>query len=128
DTIGVWQAWIGRLGGDPEARSAADIARTRLAAGALLSYLRRARLIEIAGSALDRDGATALMHASTLVYNPYKEHCHVRRESRDAVPGAEPGTRLLLVMERSRTRRPASERWWAREAGQRVVVRRGVVG
>ncbi len=124
---GTWQAWIEPIGDDPEALSAADIARTRLAAGARLGDLRRARLIEISGSARDRGGVEALLHDSALIYNPHKERCHVRRDAAEPVPGAPPDTRLLLVTERGRTRRPAIERWWSRAARERVTAREGMV-
>ena len=54
---GSIQAWIERIGDDPEVFSALSVARSRLAAGRGLRGLRRARLVELEGSRRTRDAS-----------------------------------------------------------------------
>ncbi len=121
----VAQAWIEPLADDPEAWSAETVARARLAAGRSLTGLRRMRLIELAGPLPPAAEIADLLHRSIQFYNPHKERAHVRVAA-GGVPLV-PGEHAVLVSERDGERRPAAERWWARETGRTVEVREGVV-
>src|SRR2546425_883576 len=96
---GVMQAWVELRADDPEAKSAHAVARARLASGKALAELRRARLVEIAGTRRSRSDVEALLHASSQFYNPHKERCSLRASAADppwieaaanAPPGGEP--------------------------------------
>ena len=120
------QAYVELTSADPEATSALGVARERLAAGRTLESVRRLRVFEIAGSALDHDAIAVRLHASTQFYNPARERCVLRTAAHDPVPaGGEEA--LVLVFERGGERRMPAERWWRHDAGERVEVREGVV-
>jgi hypothetical protein len=118
------QAWIELKADDPEAISALDVARRRLAAGARLIGLRRMRLVELAGDLPGRDRIEALLHDSIQFYNPHKERCTVRLAAREAPPLVL-GERVVLVTEKGGERRMPAERWWKHETGRAVTVREG---
>lgn len=120
------QAWIELLADDPAARSALEVARQRLAAGARLAGLRRLRLVELAGVLPARATIEALLHRSTRFYNPHKERCTLRAAADDAPP-IRAGEHTVLVVERGDERRAPAERWWRHETGRSVQVREGVV-
>ena len=120
------QAFVELRSEDPERTSALAVARERLAAGRTLEGLRRFRLFEISGSALEPAALAERLHGSTQFYNPAKERCVVRADAAEPVPAAH-GEALVLVVERGGERRPAAERWWRHAAGERVEVREGVV-
>ncbi|MFI5370036.1 MAG: hypothetical protein ACHQ52_00665 [Candidatus Eisenbacteria bacterium] len=122
----VAQAWVELRSDDPEAVSALGVARTRLAAGRSLASLRRLRLIEVRGALPARAEIEALLHRSIQFYNPHKERCVVRLETRESAPAATDET-LVLVTERGGEERPAAERWWRHQTGAEVEVREGVV-
>jgi len=119
------QAWIVLRADDPEAVSALGAARAWLDSGRGLASLRRLRLFELQGRLPGRDELETLLHRSTQFYNPAKESCVLRFEPADPTP-AGPGEEALLVWERGGERRPAAERWWHHETGQRIEVREGV--
>lgn len=122
----VAQAFIALRAHDPEAVSALHVVRHHLPGGAALTGLRRWRLIELRGPLPERRDVEDLLHRSTQFYNPAKEQCTVRTEAAEPAPvGA--GEQALLVIERGGERRPAAERWWRHETGQRVEVREGLV-
>jgi hypothetical protein len=120
------QAFIELLAEDPEAESALAIARGRLAAGRRLAGLRRVRVFELAGALPSRAQVEELLHRSTRFYNPAKERCTVRAAEREPVP-FKPEEALVLVLDRGLERRPAGERWWKHETGEKVEVREGTV-
>jgi hypothetical protein len=120
------QAFVELRAEDPEATSAFAVARSRLAAGRTLEALRRVRVFELAGALPERAALAERLHGSTQFYNPVKERCVVRAGEGDLAPFA-PDETLVLVLERGGERRPGAERWWRREAGERVEVREGVV-
>jgi hypothetical protein len=120
------QAWIELLAEDPEALSAEEVARARLAAGAGLVSLRRMRLVELRGPLPARREVEALLHRSIQFYNPHKERCHVRAMPREPVP-VRPGEVAVLVWDRDGERRDAAERWWDHQTGDRIQVREGAV-
>ena len=122
----VMQAWIELRADDPEAVSAFAVARAGLAAAGGLEELRRARLVEITGSARSREQVDALLHASTQVYNPHKERCTLRAGAADPLPGPD-RAEYVVVWERDGDRRPAVERWWRHETGESIEVREAVV-
>ena len=119
------QAWIEPLADDPEAVSALEVARARLAAGRRLNALRRMRVFEISGALPGRAELEGLLHRSIQFYNPAKERCTLRVESREAPPlaASEVG---VLVLERGSERRAAAERWWRHETGTPAEIREGV--
>ena len=123
---GVTQAWIELRSDDPEAVSAHAVARARLASGRSLVELRRARLVEIAGTRRARAEVEALLHASSQFYNPHKERCSLRTSAAESTPSPK-DAELVLVWERGAERRGAAERWWRHETGEDVEVREGVV-
>lgn len=120
------QAWIELKADDPEAQSTLEVARSHLEAGRDLESVRRMRLFELSGKLPGGDDVASLLHRSTQFYNPHKESCTVRLTAEDPVPLAE-GETAVLVVERGGDRRPAAERWWHHETGQRIEVREGVV-
>jgi hypothetical protein len=122
----IAQVWVELKSADPEARSAFAVARARLAAGHGLTGLRRFRVFELEGALPDRERLAGLLHHSTQFYNPHKESCVIRDSAQDPAPVA-PGDQLVLVTERGGERRPAAERWWHHECGDRVLVREGLV-
>jgi hypothetical protein len=122
----VMQAYVELLAEDPEAVSALAIARGRLAAGRRLRSLRRVRVFELSGSLPSRAQVEALLHRSTRFYNPAKERCTVRTTEREPAPFARDES-LVLVVDRGLERRPAGERWWKHETGEKVEVREGTV-
>lgn len=122
---GPVQAFIELQAEDPEATSALEVARERLAAGAHLRSLRRVRVFELTGTLPGRDEIEALLHRSTRFYNPTKERCTLRTSAREPAP-FRPGEALVLVVDRGLERRPAAERWWRHETGQKVEVREGL--
>jgi hypothetical protein len=119
------QAWIEPLADDPEAVSALEVARARLAAGRRLNALRRMRVFEISGALPGRAALEGLLHRSIQFYNPAKERCTLRVASREAPPlaASEVG---VLVLERGSERRGAAERWWRHETGTPAEIREGV--
>jgi len=119
-TVSLAQAWIALRADDPDAVSALLVARASLGAGRALAELRRWRLIELAGSRLDRDAIAGHLHGSTQFYNPHKEHCVVRVTDADPLPA--PGLAYAVVWERDGDRRAAAERWWRHETGETVEV------
>jgi hypothetical protein len=119
------QVWVELKSADPEARSAFAVARARLAAGRKLSALRRFRVFELEGPLPDRERIAELLHHSTQFYNPHKENCVVRISAHEPAPVAA-GDQLVLVTERGGERRPAAERWWHQECGDRVRVCEGL--
>lgn len=122
----VAQAFIELRADDPEAVSALQVAKRHLAEGGRLEGLRRWRLIELRGPLPERRDILDLLHRSTQFYNPSKETCTVRTSESEPAPLREDET-ALLVMERGGERRPAAERWWRHETGERVEVREGLV-
>ena len=128
DTVeaAVAQAFVETRSEDPEAVSAREVARARLAAGAKLKSLRRLRLFELAGALPARRELEDLFHRSTWFYNPAKERCTVRATGADAAPFSEKEA-LVLVVDRGLERRAPAERWWRHETGSQVEVREGVV-
>ena len=120
------QAYVELVAEDPEATSALAIARARLGAGRRLKSLRRVRVFELAGVLPSRAQLEALLHRSTRFYNPAKERCTVRTAERDPAP-FRPEEALVLVLDRGLERRPAGERWWKHETGEKVEVREGTV-
>ena len=120
------QAFIENRSDDPEAVSALEVARSRLAAGARLRQVRRLRVFELQGPLPGRREVEDLLHRSTRFYNPAKERCTVRRSSAEPAPFAEEEA-LVLVVDRGLERRPPAERWWRHETGEKVEVREGVV-
>jgi hypothetical protein len=118
------QVFIELRAHDPEAVSAEQVARRQTPAGAL-ARVRRFRLLEVRGAALpERAVLEDLLHRSTRFYNPAKERCRVRIAEADPAPCSD-AERMLLVSDRGDERRPAAERWWRHETGQRVQVREG---
>ena len=122
----VAQAYVELLAEDTEAESALAIARGRLAAGRRLRSVRRVRVFELTGTLPARADMEGLFHRSTRFYNPAKERCTVRASERDPAPFA-PEEALVLVLDRGLERRPAGERWWKHETGEKVEVREGTV-
>jgi hypothetical protein len=122
----VAQAWIAPLADDPEAESALAVARERLEAGRTLESVRRFRLFELSGPLPPRGEIEEGLHRSIQFYNPAKERCVLRAAESDAVP-AGPAEALVLVIERDGDRRPAAERWWRHERGERIEIREGVL-
>jgi hypothetical protein len=120
------QAFVETRSEDPEAVSALEVARARLAAGAKLRGLRRLRVFEVTGVLPGRPELEDLLHRSTRFYNPAKERCRVRASVTDAAPFAEEEA-LVLVSDRGLERRAPAERWWKHETGAKVEVREGVV-
>ena len=120
------QAYVELRTEDPEATSALAVARDRLSAGRDLVGLRRFRLFEIAGAAIDHATLALRLHGSTQFYNPVRERCVVRTDSSEPVPAGDDEA-LVLVFERDGERRAAAERWWRHDGGQRVEIREGVV-
>ncbi len=120
------QAFVETRSEDPEAVSAFEVARARLAAGARLVRLRRLRVFEVTGAHPGRREVEELLHRSTWFYNPAKERCTVRASDADPAPFAE-GEALVLVVDRGLERRAPAERWWRHETGTKVEVREGVV-
>jgi len=124
-TPGAMQAYIELTAEDPEATSAFEVARERLAAGARLKSLRRLRVFELSGALPERNEVEALLHRSTRFYNPTKERCTLRTSAAEPAPFDRDET-LVLVVDRGLERRPAAERWWRHETGQKVEVREGL--
>ena len=122
---GFVQAWVELRADDPEAVSALAVARARLPEGQGLSGLRRLRVFELSGPLPGGPAVAELLHRSTWFYNPHKERCMVRAEARGPTP-ALGGDQAVLVVERGGERRPAAERWWFHETGQRIEVREAV--
>jgi hypothetical protein len=120
------QAYVELRSEDAEANSVLAVARDRLEAGRALEGLSRYRLIEIVGSKLEPREVGERLHGSTQFYNPVKERCTVRVDAKMPAPVA-PGDVLVLVYERGGERRESAERWWRREAGQRIEVKEGTV-
>jgi hypothetical protein len=120
------QAYVELLAEDPEATSALAIARGRLAAGRRLRSVRRVRVFELTGPLPPRGDMEALLHRSTRFYNPAKERCTVRAAEREPAPFRRDEA-LVLVVDRGLERRPAGERWWKHETGEKVEVREGTV-
>jgi len=120
------QAYVELLAEDPEAVSALTIARARLAAGRRLRSLRRVRVFEISGALPVPGEMQELLHRSTRFYNPAKERCTMRAAEREPAPFA-PDEALVLVLDRGLERRPAGERWWKHETGEKVEMREGTV-
>jgi len=123
--VGQAQAWVELLADDPEAISALAVARATLEVAGGLSALRRMRLLELTGALPARVELEDLLHRSTRFYHPHKERCVVRTGAGDAAPLTR-GERAVLVTERGGERRPAAERWWLHETGERIEVREGV--
>ena len=121
----IAQVWVELNTRDPEAVSALAVARAHLPGGQALRDLRRLRCIELRGTLPGRAELEALLHRSTQFYNPHKERCVVRIEPSDPAPVAG-GARVALVTERGAESRPAAERWWLHETGEKIVVREGV--
>jgi hypothetical protein len=123
---GAAQAWIELVAEDPEAVSAREVARARLAAGRGLESLRRLRVIEILGPLPDAERTARLLHESTQFYNPHKERCTLRTRVEDParVGGGDVG---LAVWDRGGARRPAAERWWRHETGATARVSEATV-
>ena len=119
------QAWVMLFADDPEAVSALAVVRRALEAGRALAGLRRLRLFELRGELPPRGRLEELLHRSTQFYNPHKERCLVRVDRAEPAPFAS-GEQALLVFERGEARRPAAERWWLHETGERIEVREGV--
>lgn len=119
------QVWVELRADDPEAISAFAVARATLEAAAGLSTLRRMRVLELSGPLPARAELEELLHRSTRFYHPQKERCVVRLGGGDSPPLAR-GERAVLVTERGGERRPAAERWWLHETGERIEVREGV--
>lgn len=122
----VVQAYVELRAHDPEAVSALHVSQRTLAAGAGLRRLRRWRLVELRGTLLPPDELADLLHRSTQFYNPGKERCVVRADATSPAPVAA-DEQALLVVERGAERRPAAERWWRHQTGERVEVREGLV-
>jgi hypothetical protein len=122
----VVQLFIELQSEDPEATSAHAVARGRLAAGRGLEGVRRYRVFEIAGSALEAAPLSQHLHGSAQFYNPAKERCVLRTAATDPGPG-DGHDALVLVFERGGERRATAERWWRHAGGERVEVREGVV-
>lgn len=120
------QAFVEPRADDPEATSAFEVARARLAAGARLRRLRRLRVFEVRGALPGRRELEQLFHRSTRFYNPAKERCTVRTAPAEPAPFAAEEA-LVLVVDRGLERRTAAERWWRHETGEKVEVREGVV-
>jgi hypothetical protein len=120
------QAYVELVAEDPEATSALVVARGRLAAGGRLKSVRRVRVFELSGPLPSRVEVEELLHRSTRFYNPAKERCTVRAAEREPAPFAREEA-LVLVVDRGLERRPAGERWWKHETGERVEVREGTV-
>jgi hypothetical protein len=120
------QAYVELVAEDAEATSALAIVRGRLAAGRRLTSVRRLRVFELAGTLPSRAQLEALLHRSTRFYNPAKERCTVRAAERESAP-FRPEEALVLVLDRGLERRPAGERWWKHETGEKVEVREGTV-
>jgi hypothetical protein len=125
-TDAVMQAWIELRTDDPAAVSALAVARAGFVASSAPEELRRARLVEICGSAKSRAEVEALLHASTQVYNPHKERCTVRAGAAAPLPGPA-GAEYVVVWDRDGERRPAVERWWRHETAEEIEVREAVV-
>lgn len=121
----VAHAWVALRAEDPEAASAYAVAREHLGAAEALVGLRRYRVFELRGALPERAALEDLLHRSTQFYNPSKERCFVRLDSRAAAP-VEAAEGVALVVERGGDRRPAAERWWRHETGGRIEVREGV--
>ena len=120
------QAYVELRAEDPEADSALAVAVAHLDAGRALESLRRVRVFELAGALPGRALLAEHLHGSTQFYNPAKERCIVRAEEGGTAPFA-PDETLVLVLERGGERRPAAERWWRQESGERIEVREGLV-
>jgi hypothetical protein len=114
NTSRIAQAWIELRSDDPEAVSALEIARRRVAGGRRLRSLRRIRLFELTGSLPSQAKLADLLHRSTQFYNPHKELCTVRMRG-GALPATDATTWVALVTERDGGRRAAAERWWRHE-------------
>jgi hypothetical protein len=121
----VAQAWVELKTRDPEAVSALGVARAYLPEGGTLRELRRVRCIELEGPLPGRAELLDLLHRSTQFYNPHKERIALRIEPSDPAP-VPAGAQVVLVTERGATARPAAERWWLHETGERIGVREGV--
>ena len=123
--VHVSQAWVEPLADDPEALSALQVARERLAAARSLRGLRRLRVLELSGPLPGRSALEKLLHGSIQFYHPHKERCTVRSKGSDPAPvGA--GRPVVLVKSRGGERRPAAERWWLSQTGEAIEVRQGV--
>lgn len=120
------QAYVELRAEDPEAVSALQVARERLAAGRTLRSLRRLRVFEITGPLPGESELAALLHHSTRFYNPAKERCTLRATASASAPFAA-DEQLVCVVDRGLERRAAAERWWRHETGSRVQVREAVV-
>lgn len=119
------QAWVELRSEDPEALSAAGVAERRLGAARGLTSLRRIRLYELQGPLPAKRSLETLLHRSIQFYNPHKERCWVRAGARDPIP-ARPGEVAILVADTGDERRPAAERWWEHQTGERIEVREGI--
>ena len=119
------QCFIELRAEDPEAVSAFEVARARLAAGSRLRSVRRVRVFELSGVLPPRAEAEDLLHRSTRFYNPVKERCTLRASASEPAPFL-PDEALVLVIDRGLERRTAAERWWKHETGAKVEVREGL--
>ena len=125
NTSRIAQAWIELRSDDPEAVSALEIARRRIAGGRRLRSLRRIRLFELTGSLPSQAKLADLLHRSTQFYNPHKEVCTIRMRG-GALPATDATTWVALVTERDGGRRAAAERWWRHETGESIEVREAI--
>jgi hypothetical protein len=123
--IRVSQAWIEILADDPEALSAAGVARDRLEAARPLTGVRRLRVFELCGDLPGPEEIEGLLHRSIQFYNPHKERCTMRAVADDPAPLAD-GERVVLVTERGGERRVAAERWWFHVTGKTIEVWEGI--
>lgn len=119
------QAWVELRSEDPEALSAAGVAERRLEAARDLTSLRRVRLFEMTGPLPAKRSVETLLHRSIQFYNPHKERCFVRAAARDAIP-AQAAEVVILIGDTGDERRPAAERWWEHQTGERIEVREGI--
>lgn len=110
---------------DPEAVSALQVARAHLEGGDTLTGLRRWRVFELRGELPPRAELAARLDRSTQFLNPAKERCTIVAGPEDRAPFAAHETGVL-VFDRGGERRPAAERWWRHDGGERIDVREGV--
>jgi hypothetical protein len=121
----IVQAWVELRSEDPEALSAAGVAGRRLDVARGLQGLRRVRVYELTGPLPAKRSVETLLHRSIQFYNPHKERCWVRTGARDPIP-VRPGEVAVLIGDQGDERRPAAERWWQHQTGERIEVREGV--
>jgi len=125
-TSRIAQAFVELKSEDPEAVSAFEIARTRVAGGRRLRSLRRMRLFELSGPLPAAAKVADLLHRSTQFYNPHKEVCTIRMRA-GTLPVTDESTWVALVADREGSRRGAAERWWQHETGEAIEVEEAVV-